>query len=124
MRFPVGRGARKLRFSRVFGLSAWASLVAFGLIRILGRRLPWNRWLEFNELLDMLLDRRGIVERRGGRVVVEQDLVQLGGRLRAELRPGTSDLPTWVQIAGLEDYAVVGRLLRQRSGLPVRDRKS
>ena len=116
----MGRKARKLRLSRVFGVSAWASIVAFGLVRILGRLLPWHRWLEFNDFLDALLDRGGTVERRGGRVLVEQDLAWLGGRLRAELRPGTSDLPTWVQIAGLEDYAVVGRLLRQRSGLPVR----
>ena len=116
----MGRRARKLRLSRVFGLSAWVSLVAFGLVRILVRLLPWNRWLEFNDLLDTLLDRRGTVERRGGRVVVEQDLARLGGRLSAELRPGTSDLPTWAEVVGLEDYAVVERLLRQRSGLPVR----
>jgi len=94
-------------------------MMAFGLVRILGRLVPWNRWLEFNDFLDTLLDRGGTVERRGGRVVVEQGLAQLGGRLRAELRPGTSDLPTWVQIAGLEDYAVVERLLRQRSGRPI-----
>jgi FkbM family methyltransferase len=94
-------------------------MVAFGLVRILGRLVPWNRWLEFNDFLDTLLDRGGTVERRGGHVVVEQGLAQLGGRLRAELRPGTSDLPTWVQIAGLEDYAIVERLLRQRSGRPI-----
>ena len=94
-------------------------MVAFGLVRILGRLVPWNRWLEFNDFLDTLLDRGGTVERRGGRVVVEQGLAQLGGRLRAELRPGTSDLPTWVQIAGLEDYVIVERLLRQRSGRPI-----
>jgi FkbM family methyltransferase len=94
--------------------------MGFGLVRILGRPLPWNRWLEFNNFLDTLLDRRGTVERRGGRVLVEQDLAKLGGRLRAELRPGTSDLPTWVDIAGLEDYAVVERVVRRRSSLPVR----
>ena len=116
----MGRSARKLRLSRVFGVSTWASVVAFGLVRILGRLLPWNRWLEFNHFLDTLLDHGGTVERRGGRIVVEQDLALLGGRLSAELRPGTSDLPTWVQIAGLEDYALVARLLRQRSGFPVR----
>jgi FkbM family methyltransferase len=95
-------------------------MVAFGLVRILGRLLPWNRWLEFNDFLDTLLNRGGTVEWRGERVVVEQDLAQLGGRLRAELRPKTSDLPTWFQVAGLEDYAIVERLLRQCSGLPVR----
>ena len=95
-------------------------MVTFGLVRILGRLLPWNRWLEFNDFLDALLDHGGAVERRGGRVVVEQDLAWLRGRLRAELRPGTSDLPTWVEIASLEDYAIVVRLLRQCSGLPVR----
>ena len=67
----MGRVARKLRLSRVFGVSAWASMVAFGLVRILIRLLPWNRWLEFNDFLDTLLDRGGTVERRGGRVVVE-----------------------------------------------------
>lgn len=116
----MGRRARKLCLSCVFGVSDWASTMGFGLVRILGRLLPWNRWLEFNDFLDTLLDRRGTVERRGGLVVVEQDLAKLGGRLRAELRPATSDLPTWVEIAGLEDYAVVERVVRRRSGLPVR----
>jgi FkbM family methyltransferase len=116
----MGRLARKLRLSAVFGLSAWTSMVAFGFVRILGRLAPWNRWLEFNDFLDTLVDRGGTVERRDGRVVVEQGLALLGGRLRAELRPGTSDLPTWVQIVGQEDYAIVERLLRQRSGRPIR----
>ncbi len=116
----MGRRARKLRLSRVFGVSAWASLIAFRFVLLLGRLVPWKRWLEFDELLDTLLDRRGTVERRGDRVVVEQDLAQLGGRLRAELRPGTSDVPTWIQIADLEDYGLVERLLRQRSDRPVR----
>ena len=61
-------------------------MVAFGLVRILGRLLPWNRWLEFNDFLDTVLNCGGTVEWRGERVVVEQDLAQLGGRLRAELR--------------------------------------
>jgi FkbM family methyltransferase len=116
----MSRRASKLRLSRAFGVAAWASMVAFGLVRILGRILPWSRWLEFNDLLDTLVDGGGTVERRGSRVVVEQGLARLGGRLRAELRPGTSDLPTWVQIVGLEDYAVVERLLGKRPDLPVR----
>ncbi len=116
----MSRRASKLRLSCAFGVAAWAAMVAFGLVRILGRILPWERWLELNDLLDTLVDRGGTVERRGSRVVLEQGLARLGGRLRAELRPGTSDLPTWVQIAGLEDYAVVERLLRQRAAGTVR----
>ncbi len=116
----MGRAIDKLRLSRVFGLSAWASAVAFGVIRLLGRALPWDRWLEVNEFLDTVLDHGGKLERRGTRVVVEQELRQAGGRLRAELRPETSDLPTWVQIASLEEYGVVVDVLGSHGRASVR----
>jgi len=116
----MGRGTEKLRRSRVFGGSAWLEAVVFGVLRRLGRAFPWERWTERNDFLDTVLDHAGTLEGRGDRVVVEQDLPRLGGRLRAELRPGTSDLPTWLQVAGLEEYFDAVRLLRDHAGAPVR----
>jgi FkbM family methyltransferase len=116
----MGRAADKLRLSRALGATTAAAMALFGLIRVLGRRLPWDRWLELNEFLDALLDRGGTLARKGDRVAVEQHLDGLGGRLGAELRPGTSDLATWFQIAGLEEYAAVVRFLGAHSDRPVR----
>ncbi len=38
---------------------------------------PWNRWLEFNDFFDPLLNSSGTVERRGGLIAVEQNLARL-----------------------------------------------
>lgn len=116
----MSRLGEKLRMSRRLGASTWASMLAFGALRLLGRRMPWTRWLETNEFLDTLLDHGGALSRSGPNVAVEQRLDRLGGRLGADLRPGTSDLATWVQIAGLEEYAVVQDFLGAYSDHSVR----
>jgi hypothetical protein len=95
-------------------------MVTFGLVRALGRFLPWNRWLELNDVLDTLLDRGSAVERRGAHVVVEQDLAGLAAGCARNCAPERATFLRGVQIAGLEDYAGVECLLRERSGLPVR----
>ncbi len=116
----MSRHSEKLYLSRLMGFATCASMALFGAVRVLGRRVPWGRWLEVNEFLDTLLDHDGSLARRGAYLVAEQRLDRLGGRLGADLRPGTSDLATWVQIAGLEEYAVVKDFLARYADHPVR----
>ena len=116
----MGRATAKLRMGGVFGAATRVAIATFGVIRAVGRRLPWNRWLELNEFLDTVLDRGGTLTRRGDRVAPEHRVTGLGRSLAAELRPGTSDLATWVQIAGQEEYAVVVRVLDAWANHPIR----
>jgi FkbM family methyltransferase len=88
-------------------------MLAFGGARALAAAFPSADWAELNWLMDGVIDHGGTVERRGHRVVVEESLPELGGRLRAELRPGTSDIPLWRQIIHLEEFAAVVHLLRR-----------
>ncbi len=114
------RALAKLRLARSLGLSAWAAMALAGVVRRLARGVGWDRWSELNAFFDTLLDRGGICSQRGSRVRAVQHLERLGVPMEAELRPGTSDFATWVQIAGAEEYAVVVDLLRSHGRSPVR----
>ena len=111
------RKLEKVAMSRAFGIRTVAGMLAFGGVRAVPAPSSWARWSELNWFMDGLLDRGGTVERRGRRVLVKETPSELGGQIRAELRPGTSDPRVWRQIIQFEEFAAVVGLLR---GRPVR----
>ncbi len=111
----MSRKLTKIGMSWAFGIRTTMSMLVFGAVRSFAAFLPWDHWRELNDFMDGVIDRSGSLERRGRNVVVEESLTELGGRLEAELRPGTSDFAVWRQIVHLEEFAVVSRLLADRS---------